>query len=109
MVKVRTRVSGVVLSGPLAPFREAFKPELTARGYTPQTVVHQLHQVGRLSRWLQQQALTGTELDERRVEEIPTTKEVLKAQSHREQRLAQRQLGLGVLAPLALHAALDGR
>lgn len=70
MVKARSRVSGVVLSGPLAPFGDVFRVELHARGYTPQSVVPQLRQVDRLSRWLQEQARTATELDECRVEEF---------------------------------------
>jgi integrase/recombinase XerD len=70
MGKARSRVSGVVLSGPLAPFGEAFRVELDARGYTPRSVVPQLRQMGRLSCWLQEQALSAAELDERRVEEF---------------------------------------
>lgn len=70
MVKASSRVSGVVLCGPLAPFRDDFRAELNGRGYTPRSVVPQLRQVGRLSRWLQEQALTAAELDERRVEEF---------------------------------------
>ena len=54
MVKARSRVSGVVLSGPLAPFRDDFRAELYGRGYTLRSVVPQLRQVGRLSRWLQE-------------------------------------------------------
>lgn len=48
MVKARSRVSGVVLCGPLAPFGDVFRAELTARGYTPRSVVPQLRQAGRL-------------------------------------------------------------
>lgn len=70
MVKARSRVSGVVLSGPLAPFRDAFGAELIARGYTPGSIVPQLRQAARLSRWLQDQDLTAAELDECRVEEF---------------------------------------
>lgn len=70
MVKARSRVSGVVLSGPLAPFQDDFRAELIGRGYTPRSVVPKLRQVGRLSRWLQEQALTAAELDECRVEEF---------------------------------------
>lgn len=70
MVKARSRVSGVVLVGPLAPFREVFQDELRAGGYTQRSAVPQLRQMGRLSRWLQEQALTAAELNERRVEEF---------------------------------------
>ena len=41
------------MTGPLAPFVEAYSAELKARGYTPLTTVNQLRQVARLSRWLQ--------------------------------------------------------
>lgn len=70
MVKARSRVSGVVLSGPLAPFCGAFRLELGARGYTPRSVVPQVRQVVRFSRWLEGQALTAVEVDEGRVEEF---------------------------------------
>lgn len=68
MVKARSRVSGVVVAGPLEPFVDAFRLELTIRGYTPRSVVPQLRQVGRFSRWLQGQGLTAEQLDEVRVE-----------------------------------------
>lgn len=70
MVTAKSRVSGVVLTGPLAPFCDAYRLELSARGYTPRSVVPQLRQVGRLSRWLQGQKLTAAQLDERQVEEF---------------------------------------
>lgn len=54
MVKARGKVRGVGLSGPLAPFRDIFEADLRARGYTPQSVVPQLRQACRLSRWLQE-------------------------------------------------------
>lgn len=70
MVTAKSRVSGVVLTGPLAPFCDAYRLELSARGYTPRSVVPQLRQVGRLSRWLQGRGLTAAKLDERQVEEF---------------------------------------
>jgi len=70
MVTAKSRVSGVVLTGPLAPFCDAYRLELNARGYTPRSVVPQLRQAGRLSRWLQGQGLTAAQLDERQVEEF---------------------------------------
>jgi integrase/recombinase XerD len=72
MVKAKSRVSGVLLAGPLAPFCDAYRLELSARGYTPRSVVPQLRQVGRLSRWLQAEGLSTAELDERRVGEFLT-------------------------------------
>jgi len=51
----------------LEPFVDAYRLELVVRGDTPRSVVPQLRQVGRLSRWLQGQGLTVAELDEHRV------------------------------------------
>lgn len=70
MVKAKSRVSGVVLSGPLAPFCDVYRLELSACGYTPRSVVPQLRQVGRLSRWLHGKGLSAAQLDERQVEEF---------------------------------------
>lgn len=70
MVKAKSRVSGVVLTGPLAPFCDTYRLELSARGYTPRSVVPQLRQTGRLSGWLLGQGLTAEQLDERRIEEF---------------------------------------
>jgi integrase/recombinase XerD len=68
MVRARSRVSAVVVSGPLQPFIGAYRRELANRGYTPLSVVPQLRQVGRLSQWLKSQDLTAADLDEGRVE-----------------------------------------
>lgn len=68
MVRAKSRVSGVVLSGPLESFADAYRAELQGRGYTQRSVVPQLRQVGRLSRWLQDQELTAEQLDEAQVE-----------------------------------------
>jgi integrase/recombinase XerD len=68
MVRAKSRISGVVLSGPLESFADAYRAELQGRGYTQRSVVPQLRQVGRLSRWLQDQELTAEQLDEAQVE-----------------------------------------
>ena len=68
MVRARSRVSGVVVSGPLEPFVDAYRLELVSLGYTRRSVVPHLRQVGRLSTWLQGQELTVAELDEDQVE-----------------------------------------
>src|ERR1700682_1039960 len=47
-----SRVSRVVMTGPLAPFAGVYELELRRRRYTPLTVVNQLRQVARLSHWL---------------------------------------------------------
>ncbi len=58
-----SRVSRVVMTGPLARFAEAYVLELRRRGYTPLTSVNQLRQVGRLSSWLATQGLGVAELN----------------------------------------------
>ena len=47
-----SRVSRVVMTGPLASFADAYALELEQRRYTPLTSVVQLRQVARLSNWL---------------------------------------------------------
>jgi site-specific recombinase XerD len=58
------------MTGPLAPFADGYALELSERGYTPLTVVKQLRQVGRLSRWLETRGLTVAELSAERVEQF---------------------------------------
>lgn len=70
MVTAKSRVSGVLMTGPVARFCDAYRRELGGRGYTPRSMVPQLRQAGRLSRWLQDQGLTAAQLDERRIEEF---------------------------------------
>lgn len=70
MGRPTSRVSRVLMTGPLAPFAEAYELELRERGYTQRTAVGQLRQVGRLSRWLEASGLTAAELRVERVEEF---------------------------------------
>ena len=70
MVRPTSRVSRVLMTGPLAPFAEAYALELRQRGYTPLTSVNQLRQVARLSRWLEVRGLGVAELTGERVEEF---------------------------------------
>jgi hypothetical protein len=42
-----SRVSRVQMTGPLAPFADAYAVALSERGYTPLTTVNELRQVGR--------------------------------------------------------------
>jgi integrase/recombinase XerD len=72
MAEPSSRVSRVLMTGPLAPFADASAAELRARGYTPLTTVSELRQVGRLSRWLQAGGLSPADLSEERVEEFLT-------------------------------------
>jgi integrase/recombinase XerD len=65
-----SRVSRVLMTGPLAPFADAFAAELRARGYTPLTTAGELRQVARLSRWLEAGGLSVGDLGEERVEEF---------------------------------------
>jgi integrase/recombinase XerD len=65
-----SRVSRVLVSGPLAGFVEAYEAELKVRGYTPRSAVSKLRQVGRLSRWLERNGLSAGELNRDRVEEF---------------------------------------
>ena len=53
MAESRTRVSSALMTGSLAPFADAYRVELVERGYAPLSVVNQLRQVGRFSRWLE--------------------------------------------------------
>ena len=65
-----SRVSRVVMTGPLAPFAGVYELELRRRRYTPLTVVNQLRQVARLSHWLATNGLAAAELTGDRVEEF---------------------------------------
>ena len=53
MAAPASRVSRVLMTGPLAPFADAYKASLRERGYTPLTTVNELRQMASLSRWLQ--------------------------------------------------------
>jgi integrase/recombinase XerD len=58
------------MTGPLAPFADAYAVELRRRRYTPLTSVNQLRQVAGLSSWLEMQGLEAAELTGERVEEF---------------------------------------
>ena len=62
MARPTSRVSRVLMTGPLAPFADAYAAELRRRGYTPLTAVNELRQVARLSRWLEASGLSVAEL-----------------------------------------------
>ena len=63
-----SRVSRVLMSGPLAPFADAYAAELRERGYTSRSMVGQLRQVGRLSCWLEARGLGAGDLTGERIE-----------------------------------------
>lgn len=70
MVGPKSRVSRVLMTGPLAPFADAYGLELKERGYTPLTTVNELRQMGRLSRWLEASGLGAADLSGERVEQF---------------------------------------
>ena len=71
MAGATSRVSRVLMTGPLAPFAEAYRRELRERGYTERSAVKQLRQVARFSRWLADgNQLSVSELSADRVQEF---------------------------------------
>lgn len=70
MARPTSRVSRVLMTGPLAPFTGGYGQELRARGYTPLSVVAESRQVARLSRWLEAGGMTAADLSRGRVEEF---------------------------------------
>ena len=58
------------MRGPLAVFADAYAAALGERGYTSLTIVNELRQVGRLSRWLDADGLGAADLSGERVEEF---------------------------------------
>lgn len=70
MGRPTSRVSSVLVSGPLVAFTEAYETELRERGYTRRSAVGLLRQVARLSCWLEAGGLASTDLGVRRVEEF---------------------------------------
>jgi integrase/recombinase XerD len=70
MTKPKSRVSRVLMLGPLAPFAEEYRLELTGRGYTVRSAEHELRQVARLSRWLEDGGLGAGDLSRERIEEF---------------------------------------
>lgn len=70
MARATSRLSRVLVTGPLAPFAETYRGELLRRGYTRRSAVNELRQVARLSRWLADRELGVERLDRERVEEF---------------------------------------
>lgn len=70
MARPTSRVSRVLMTGPLAPFADAYRAELRARGYTVRSAVGELRQVARLSCWLAARGLTAAELSGAHVDEF---------------------------------------
>jgi integrase/recombinase XerD len=70
MARPTSRISRVLMAEPLAPFADAYRAELRRRGYTPRTIIGELRQVARFSRWLEADGLTAAEVSEAYVEEF---------------------------------------
>lgn len=68
MPKPKTRVSRVVVSGPLAPYVPGFASKLKTAGYTPLSAVNQMRLLAHLSRWLDDRRLGVADLTDERVE-----------------------------------------
>lgn len=52
MVRPKTKVSKVLMVGPLVPFADDLSSRLAAAGYTPLSVVNQLRLLAHVSRWM---------------------------------------------------------
>jgi hypothetical protein len=58
------------MTGPLAPFADLYQAELHRRGYTARSMIGELRQVARFSRWLDADELRVADVSEARVEEF---------------------------------------
>jgi site-specific recombinase XerD len=92
------------MTGALAPFADAYGAELRRRGYTRRTMIGELRQVARFSRWLEADGLTVAEVTEARVEEFLVWQRAEGRHRSQWSRPGLRCLldvlrGLGVLAP----------
>src|SRR5260370_8566809 len=54
--------SRIEVAGPLAPYAESFRAELTAQGYTRWIVAQHTHLMAHLSSWLLEQQLSADQL-----------------------------------------------
>jgi integrase/recombinase XerD len=70
MTRPASRVSRVLMSGPLAPFAGEYRLGLMARGYTGRSAVNELRQVARLSRWLGNRGLGARDLSREQIGEF---------------------------------------
>ncbi len=62
MASPKSKVTKVIIGGPLAPFVELYRSRLEESGYTPLSVVNELRQVAHLSQWLEECQLTAADL-----------------------------------------------
>jgi integrase/recombinase XerD len=68
MARATSRVSRVVMTGPLASFADPYGEKLTERRYTRLSAVNLQRQVAHMSRWLEAEGLGVEQLSEARVE-----------------------------------------
>jgi integrase/recombinase XerD len=64
-----SRISNVVMPGPLAPFAERYRLGLMARGYTAHSAVNESRQVACLSRWLEDRGQEARDVSGELIEE----------------------------------------
>jgi integrase/recombinase XerD len=64
----KTKVSRVVVVGPLAPFVSMFESKLRDRGYTPLSAVNQKKLLSHLSRWLEADGLGVGDVSDARIQ-----------------------------------------
>jgi site-specific recombinase XerD len=69
MSRPTSKVSKVLVAGPLAPFAGALKSRLVELGYTPLTTASVMRVVAHLSRWLDSGGMTAADLSSERVEQ----------------------------------------
>ncbi len=69
MGRPTSKVSKVVVAGPLAPYAERFKARLEELGYTPLSAVNSMRLMVHLSRWLGARGLRAADLSSGRVEQ----------------------------------------
>lgn len=65
-----TKVQGIQITEPLAPFAEEYRLKLRERGYRPRSIIGELRHVARLSRWLEERQLSAADLSNKRFEEF---------------------------------------
>ncbi|HEY6424041.1 MAG TPA: tyrosine-type recombinase/integrase [Pseudonocardiaceae bacterium] len=70
MGRPTSKVTKVVVKGPLAPFADAYRSRLEDFGYTALTTVNELRQIAHLSRWMEAAAVAAAELTTDRLEQF---------------------------------------
>lgn len=70
MSSPKSKVTRVVVEGPLAVYVDVYRARLEVSAYTPLTMVNELRQVAHLSCWLQVGGLVASDLTAGRIEEF---------------------------------------